>query len=676
MLIFLFISCSNTVKSLSDDDSAAVLPDGDEDVIDDEEFVDDEDEDTEPELDSCESNPCKNVENSNGECIAIGNIDYVCGCEKGYAWFGKEEGCLSIKIKDIYGAVCTGQTKCYDMEKEIPCPKDGEPFYGQDAQYAKAGKCEPINYTIKQYNNGETVIDNNSGLEWQKKVIPVRYGSFDSASTYCESYFGIGGHSDWRLPKPSEQMTIIDSGRYNPAINETYFPDTLPEFFYSNEYGMTAGFQHRETYMGGVDFKSGLYQSYMVSDIGGGYMPEAASVRCLRTAKKPADCLRKVIKNDDYEILLDLSNNLVFKNTVNSGKNWQGALDYCENLTYAGISDWRLPNRNEVNSALNDGSHYLWTSTTSVSNPAEALVSRNIYSEYQKKEALFEVQCVASSPCKAGKEIWNGKECKSFSELNLKEGGCNCLDGYAWEDSKCVELVCDNDCKSVKHSTGVCVGYSTDSTHCQCEEGSFYNYGGACVNLCDDDPCKSVAGSDGSCETLNYSKYTCGCADGYFSNGGSSCGRPENCTYTGWVPISVCQDSSSNLMWSSLNSSNMSWKAAKQYCSELRNAGYTDWRLPTVDELRTWWFWLKICENIKPDGKCKVSEKSGCLSESCMADCTCPDAAEDYETFMWSSSFVSDKVGYAFVLFNFSMIEARNVNGDTSGEVRCVRNID
>ncbi len=29
----------------------------------------------------------------------------------------------------------TGQTKCYDNEKEIACPSPGEPFFGQDAQY-------------------------------------------------------------------------------------------------------------------------------------------------------------------------------------------------------------------------------------------------------------------------------------------------------------------------------------------------------------------------------------------------------------------------------------------------------------------------------------------------------------------------------------------------------------
>ena len=29
----------------------------------------------------------------------------------------------------------TGQTKCYNNTKEIPCPAPGEPFYGQDGNY-------------------------------------------------------------------------------------------------------------------------------------------------------------------------------------------------------------------------------------------------------------------------------------------------------------------------------------------------------------------------------------------------------------------------------------------------------------------------------------------------------------------------------------------------------------
>jgi len=44
----------------------------------------------------------------------------------------------------------TGQTKCYDNEKEIPCPKEGEPFYGQDANYT----INPMSYTKLDASGG------------------------------------------------------------------------------------------------------------------------------------------------------------------------------------------------------------------------------------------------------------------------------------------------------------------------------------------------------------------------------------------------------------------------------------------------------------------------------------------------------------------------------------------
>jgi Protein of unknown function (DUF1566) len=45
-------------------------------------------------------------------------------------------------------------------------------------------------------------------------------------------------------------------------------------------------------------------------------------------------------------------------------------------------------------------------------------------------------------------------------------------------------------------------------------------------------------------------------------------------------------DSSTGLMWSGKdNGRNVSWKGAVKYCRNLRLAGHSDWRLPTIDEL-------------------------------------------------------------------------------------------
>jgi hypothetical protein len=45
-------------------------------------------------------------------------------------------------------------------------------------------------------------------------------------------------------------------------------------------------------------------------------------------------------------------------------------------------------------------------------------------------------------------------------------------------------------------------------------------------------------------------------------------------------------DTKTDLMWAAKdNGSNINWQAAKTYCENYRGGGYTDWRLPTLDEL-------------------------------------------------------------------------------------------
>ncbi len=84
-------------------------------------------------------------------------------------------------------------------------------------------------------------------------------------------------------------------------------------------------------------------------------------------------------KTDD--VVTDSQTQLQWKDdAIGSTMTWQDAIDYCEGLTFAGQSDWRLPNLIELTSLVDDtryapsistvfqntASSYYWSSTTYV----------------------------------------------------------------------------------------------------------------------------------------------------------------------------------------------------------------------------------------------------------------------------------------------------------------------
>lgn len=717
MLIFLFLSCSNNITNVADDletidsdtesgksgedivsdtdeeDSGSdadeeVLPDADEEVL------PDADEDTGIVSDPCETEPCKNAEFSTGECIPS-ETDYICGCRKYYSWDYSEKRCAADPV--FKGTVCTGQKRCYNMKKEISCPEKGMPFYGQDAQYAEMGKCIPRSYTIKQYDTGETVIDNNLGLEWQRGSFFSGNFSLSGAYYYCANLENGGG--GWRLPSIDEQYTMVDSEYFQPAVDRFYFPETSPVFFFSNYSETMIGFDPQFYYFGGLNFEYGELQvnSASTSDSQGNYYG-ASGTKCVRNPAERRSCMSDYMMVGEYNVNFDVTKNLFITDIADGEKNWFQALDYCANMNYAGISEWRVPNRNEIRSrfALQAGSDYYWTSTTAAHNPAYAGTlsphfPMNIV--FNPKENLYKVFCVASNPC-GEKEVWTGDKCTPFYDLGLDDVGCQCRDLYSFSSSKkqCIERCNADLCKTVEHATGECgFAYEGSSTYrCQCEEGYFYNLendelgsyeGDKCVNPCSEEPCMGMEGSDEICTALSYRTYSCGCMkDYYFSKAEKKClvfspvckvYDSSNGNYK-----SPCRDEISKLMWAeydSLNASRLEWEKAKEYCEDKSFGGYSDWRLPTVDELRTL---ESDCENIKPDGKCRVSEKAGCLSENCVSDCRCSESgsATITQEGFWSSSLVSDNPNEAFVMgyngsIGFADIGKRNI-------VRCVRNFE
>ena len=101
---------------------------------------------------------------------------------------------------------------------------------GKDSSYyvrAVRGEQTQSAYT----DNGDgTVTDTSTGLMWQKASSS---GTWEQALTYCES-LNLGGYTDWRMPTIKELHSIVDYSRYSPAINTTYFPNTVSSYYCSS----------------------------------------------------------------------------------------------------------------------------------------------------------------------------------------------------------------------------------------------------------------------------------------------------------------------------------------------------------------------------------------------------------------------------------------------------------
>jgi hypothetical protein len=78
-------------------------------------------------------------------------------------------------------------------------------------------------------------------------------------------------------------------------------------------------------------------------------------------------------------------------------------------------------------------------------------------------------------------------------------------------------------------------------------------------------------------------------------------------------------DTQTNLMWAAKdNGSDINWKDAKSYCENYRGGGFTDWRMPTTDEL----MWLYDPSKRKP-ASCRTSMSLNVVTELIDISCNC-----------------------------------------------------
>ena len=349
----------------------------------------------------------------------------------------------------------TGQTKCYDNSQEITCPSLGQNFYGQDGSY----DINTQSYTKLDENGNDLppeatewvmVRDNVTGLIWEVKEDKddvQNYSNTNDADNTYTWYDGVsgtpgdgtdtldfinalnteqfGGYSDWRLPTVKELSSLVDSSiPPGPTINTDYFPNTV-----SSNYWSSTTYAPNSNYAWDVDFNDG--------EVWGRGKSGDDHVRAVRGGQ--CGPFGKYIDNGDGTVT-DTETGLMWEVKTDDGGprdkdnyyTWEQALSYCKNLSLAGYNDWRLPNRNELQSIVDyerynpsidpifsyTVSNVYWSSTTYADYPGSAqdvyFSEGNVWGR-GKSANLDHVRAV------------RGGQCESFDDF---DGDCriDCMD--------------------------------------------------------------------------------------------------------------------------------------------------------------------------------------------------------------------------------------------------------
>ncbi|OFX19127.1 MAG: hypothetical protein A2041_15255, partial [Bacteroidetes bacterium GWA2_31_9b] len=254
-----------------------------------------------------------------------------------------------------YPIVDTDIILFYDDLNEIQEPNPVELFYGQDATYYG----NQPSYT----DNGDgTITDNVTGLMWQKDM-GSKISFAEAAGT--ASALRLGGYSDWRVPTIKELYSLIlFSGQVSGEtaiknfINETYFIQPLgntsigereidAQTWSSTQYlGRT---MNNDETVFGVNFVDGRIKGYPKYKPGS----STANIMYFRMVRGNTSYgINDFVDNND-ETVTDNATGLMWQKADDgTSRDWQGALEYAENLTLVGYTDWRLPNIKELQSIV------------------------------------------------------------------------------------------------------------------------------------------------------------------------------------------------------------------------------------------------------------------------------------------------------------------------------------
>jgi len=92
-----------------------------------------------------------------------------------------------------------------------------------------------VNEKVKATDCGEdtTFYKGDTGLCWQKSVMPGTAKNWEEANNYCEN-INLGNKNDWRLPTLEELRKIVKEDAPDIKIDESVFRDTEKRHYWTS----------------------------------------------------------------------------------------------------------------------------------------------------------------------------------------------------------------------------------------------------------------------------------------------------------------------------------------------------------------------------------------------------------------------------------------------------------
>ena len=257
-----------------------------------------------------------------------------------------------------YPIVDTAQQHCYDDSTAIEFPKEGRAFFGQDAHYS-------INSPSYTDNTDGTATDNVTGLMWTTDPgEKMTYNDAVKNASRCR----VGGYRDWRLPTIKELYSLMNFNGLDPDPQSTeetvpFIDDEIFEFAYGDsskgeriiDSQFATATLYESTTMGGnktmfgVNFADGRIKGYPVGRIGS---RGEKTYYVLYVRGNEEYGINQFADNGDGTVIDEATGLTWMQADSGDGMDWPSALEYAEEMEFAGYDDWRLPTAKELQSIV------------------------------------------------------------------------------------------------------------------------------------------------------------------------------------------------------------------------------------------------------------------------------------------------------------------------------------